>query len=79
MKHWMEVNIILCHSEKVRECSEVLPFSEIIIFWPILRFALCCVDINLYFVNCFRQCLGSGSGLYPDSIRSVDPDPDSES
>jgi hypothetical protein len=23
MKHWMEVNILLCHSKNVRECSEV--------------------------------------------------------
>jgi hypothetical protein len=23
----------------------------------------------------FKQCFGSGSGLDPDSIRSVDPDP----
>jgi hypothetical protein len=26
--------------------------------------------------NNFLQCFGSGSGLDPDSIRSVDPDPD---
>ncbi len=26
-----------------------------------------------------KQCFGSGSGLDPDSIRSVDPDPDTYS
>jgi hypothetical protein len=28
--------------------------------------------------QCYCQCFGSGSGLDPDSIRSMDPYPDSE-
>jgi hypothetical protein len=30
------------------------------------------------FGKIFFQCFGSGSGLDPDSFRSVDPDPDPE-
>ncbi len=37
------------------------------------------VDADLEITACFRQGFGSGCELDPDSIRSVDPDPYSES
>jgi hypothetical protein len=76
-----------------KQISEVAPFSTSAVIFQNLLFYLkesflilksyerifhifaCSISI----FSSFNHCFGSGSGLYPDSIRSVDPDQDSES